>query len=128
MCKCDALHMMADTDCFPAAMLTTAHTHRATRTATDWAQVLYMQAAVSCICSCLRQRVAVQAIKEDYEVVICDTSGRLHTNIQLMDELAKCRKSIGKRMSQAPQETLLVLDGTTGIKQNRSLSSLAGMC
>ena len=76
----------------------------------------------------LRQRVAVQAIKEDYEVVICDTSGRLHTNIQLMDELAKCRKSIGKRMSQAPQETLLVLDGTTGIKQTRILSSLASMC
>lgn len=56
----------------------------------------------------------VQAIQEDYEVVVCDTSGRLHTNAQLMDELAKCKRAIGKRLSGAPHETLLVLDGTTG--------------
>lgn len=57
---------------------------------------------------------AVQAIKQGFEVVLCDTSGRLHTNTQLMEELAKCRRAIGKRLPQAPQETLLVLDGTTG--------------
>ena len=56
----------------------------------------------------------VQAIQEDYEVVVCDTSGRLHTNAQLMDELAKCKRAIGKRLAGAPHETLLVLDGTTG--------------
>lgn len=65
--------------------------------------------------------VVMQAIKEDYEVVICDTSGRLHTNTQLMDELAKCKRAIGKRMSQAPQEVLLVLDGTTGMQQGKLL-------
>ena len=58
--------------------------------------------------------VHVQAIQEKYEVVVCDTSGRLHTNAQLMDELAKCKRAIGKRLAGAPHETLLVLDGTTG--------------
>ena len=56
----------------------------------------------------------VQAIKEGYEVVICDTSGRLHTNYGLMEELAKCRRALNKRLAKAPHETLLVLDGTTG--------------
>ena len=56
----------------------------------------------------------MQAIKEEYEVVVCDTSGRLHTNAGLMEELAKCKRAIGKRLAGAPHETLLVLDGTTG--------------
>ena len=54
-------------------------------------------------------------MKEEYEVVICDTSGRLHTNVKLMDELAKCKRAVGKRLTKAPHETLLVLDGTTGV-------------
>lgn len=58
--------------------------------------------------------VHMQAIKEEYEIVVCDTSGRLHTNAQLMEELAKCKRAIGKRLPGAPHETLLVLDGTTG--------------
>lgn len=56
-----------------------------------------------------------RAIKEEYEVVVCDTSGRLHTNASLMEELAKCKRAIGKRLANAPHETLLVLDGTTGL-------------
>ena len=55
-----------------------------------------------------------QATKEDIDVVICDTSGRLHTNVGLMEELAKCRRSITKRLEGAPHEPLLILDGTTG--------------
>jgi fused signal recognition particle receptor len=51
----------------------------------------------------------------DVDVVLADTSGRLHTNCDLMDELVGVKKSIGKRMSNAPHETLLVLDGTTGL-------------
>jgi hypothetical protein len=47
-------------------------------------------------------------------VVLCDTSGRLHTNLRLMEELAKCRQSLEKCLPGAPHETLLVLDGTTG--------------
>ncbi len=48
------------------------------------------------------------------DVVLCDTSGRLHTNDRLMEELAKCKRSVGKRLPGAPHEILLVLDGTTG--------------
>ena len=57
-------------------------------------------------------------------MVVCDTSGRLHTNAQLMDELAKCKRAIGKRLSGAPHETLLVLDGTTG----HSLATSSSLC
>lgn len=49
------------------------------------------------------------------DIVLCDTSGRLHTNADLMEELAKCKRSVGKAQNGAPQETLLVLDGTTGL-------------
>lgn len=48
------------------------------------------------------------------DLVVCDTSGRLHTNVGLMEELAKCRRSLAKKLPGAPHETLLVLDGTTG--------------
>ena len=47
-------------------------------------------------------------------MVICNTSGRLHTNAGLIEELAKCKRAIGKRLPGAPHEVLLVLDGTTG--------------
>lgn len=56
-----------------------------------------------------------KAQNESMDIVICDSSGRLHTNIRLMEELAKCRRSIYKRHPGAPHETLLVLDGTTGL-------------
>ncbi|KAK3250432.1 hypothetical protein CYMTET_40188, partial [Cymbomonas tetramitiformis] len=49
------------------------------------------------------------------DILIADTSGRLHTNSGLMDELAKCKLSMGKAMENAPHEVLLVLDGTTGL-------------
>ena len=55
------------------------------------------------------------AIEKGIDLVLCDTSGRLHTNWGLMEELAKCKKSIGKCLDGAPHETLLVLDGTTGM-------------
>ena len=48
------------------------------------------------------------------DVVICDTAGRLHTHGNLMEELAKVRRVIGKRIADAPQETLIVIDATTG--------------
>ena len=53
-------------------------------------------------------------MKQDLDLVVCDTSGRLHTNARLMEELAKCRRSLGKRLPGAPHQSLLVLDGTTG--------------
>ena len=47
-------------------------------------------------------------------MVIVDTAGRLHTQTNLMEELAKVRRVIAKRLDGAPHETLLVLDATTG--------------
>jgi fused signal recognition particle receptor len=54
------------------------------------------------------------AKKEKYDVVLCDTAGRLQTKINLMSELSKMKRVIGKTLPDAPQETLLVIDATTG--------------
>ena len=48
------------------------------------------------------------------DVVICDTAGRLHTQVNLMEELAKVQRVIRKQIPEAPHETLLVIDATTG--------------
>ncbi len=50
----------------------------------------------------------------DYDVIIIDTAGRLHTKVNLMEELKKIKRVIGKKMEGAPHEVLLVLDATTG--------------
>lgn len=58
---------------------------------------------------------AVQhAVKEGYDMVIIDTAGRLHTKVNLMNELSKIRRSIDKALPGAPHDVLLVLDATTG--------------
>jgi fused signal recognition particle receptor len=49
-----------------------------------------------------------------HDVVICDTAGRLHTQQHLMDELRKVRKVIAGQVRDAPHETLLTIDATTG--------------
>ena len=48
------------------------------------------------------------------DIVLCDTAGRLHTAYALMEELQACKAAIGKAIPGQPDETLLVLDGTTG--------------
>src|SRR5436190_1768998 len=48
------------------------------------------------------------------DVVIVDTAGRLHTQTNLMEELAKVRRVIESKLDGAPHETLLVVDATTG--------------
>jgi fused signal recognition particle receptor len=58
---------------------------------------------------------AVQAAKaRGADVVLVDTAGRLHTNVNLMEELKKVRRSLAKACDGAPHDTLLVLDSTTG--------------
>jgi fused signal recognition particle receptor len=58
---------------------------------------------------------AVQKAKEiGADVVLADTAGRLHTKTNLMDELKKIAKTLGKALDGAPHETLLVLDATNG--------------
>lgn len=54
------------------------------------------------------------AKKEHYDVVLCDTAGRLQTKVNLMNELSKMKRVIQKTFPNAPQETLLVIDATTG--------------
>jgi len=54
------------------------------------------------------------AIDHKCQMAIIDTAGRLHTKLNLMNELGKIKRSISKRMEGAPHEVLLVLDATTG--------------
>jgi fused signal recognition particle receptor len=64
------------------------------------------------------------------DVVIVDTAGRLHTQRNLMDELAKVRRVIAGRLEGAPHETLLVVDATTGqngLQQARLFGEAAGV-
>ena len=64
------------------------------------------------------------------DVVIVDTAGRLHTQSNLMAELAKVRRVIERRLAGAPHETLLVIDATTGqnaIPQASLFSVTAGV-
>jgi fused signal recognition particle receptor len=53
-------------------------------------------------------------IKEGYDLIIIDTAGRLHTKINLMNELGKIRRSVEKALPGAPHDVVLVLDATTG--------------
>ncbi|MDD3429249.1 MAG: signal recognition particle-docking protein FtsY [Oscillospiraceae bacterium] len=54
------------------------------------------------------------ATAKGYDIVICDTAGRLHNKKHLMDELAKISRSVTKANADASVETMLVLDATTG--------------
>jgi fused signal recognition particle receptor len=58
---------------------------------------------------------AIEAARaRGHDVVIADTAGRLHTQVPLMEELAKVRRVIEKQIPDAPHETLLIVDATTG--------------
>lgn len=54
------------------------------------------------------------AMARDVDVVLVDTAGRLHTRVNLMEELKKIKRAISKKLPDAPHETLIVLDATTG--------------
>jgi len=54
------------------------------------------------------------AVSRNMDVVIIDTAGRLHNKINLMNELTKIKKVMGKVVEGAPHEILLILDGSTG--------------
>jgi fused signal recognition particle receptor len=64
------------------------------------------------------------------DVVIVDTAGRLHTQANLMEELAKVRRVIAQKLEGAPHETLLVVDATTGqngVQQARLFGDAVGV-
>lgn len=78
--------------------------------------------------------VLSQAVKkgkeERFDIVLCDTSGRLHTNYSLMEELIACKRAVSKVVPAAPNEILLVLDGTTGsnmLPQAREFNEVVGI-
>ena len=55
-----------------------------------------------------------KSLDENFDVVLIDTAGRLQNKVNLMKELEKINKVIGKQIEGAPHETLLVIDATTG--------------
>jgi fused signal recognition particle receptor len=55
-----------------------------------------------------------EGLRVHADVIIIDTAGRLHTKVNLMQELAKIKRTIQKLIPEAPHEILLVLDGSTG--------------
>ena len=70
------------------------------------------------------------AIARNVDIVIADTAGRLHTKVNLMDELAKVRRIIDKRLPGATPETFFVLDATTGqngLSQARAFHETVGL-
>ncbi len=54
------------------------------------------------------------ALKEGYDLVLLDTAGRLHTKVNLMEELRKIKRVLDKKHSGAPHKSVLVIDATTG--------------
>ena len=71
-----------------------------------------------------------KAKNEGYDVVLIDTAGRLQNKVNLMNELDKMNKVIGKIIDGAPHETLLVIDATTGqngISQAKSFKEITNI-
>ena len=72
----------------------------------------------------------VKAKEENVDIVFVDTAGRLQNKVNLMNELEKINKVIGKHVPNAPHETLLVIDATTGqngISQAQSFKSITNI-
>jgi len=70
------------------------------------------------------------AIKEEVDVLIADTSGRLHTNVNLMTELTKIKGVFDKKMPNKPMEVLMVVDSTQGqnvLAQARGFNKAVGI-
>jgi fused signal recognition particle receptor len=74
---------------------------------------------------------AVEAAKRDgVDVLLVDTAGRLHTKVNLMAELDKVRRVIGRQLPGAPHEVLLTIDATTGqngLRQAKMFNEVAGV-
>lgn len=72
----------------------------------------------------------VKAKEENFDVVLIDTAGRLQNKVNLMKELEKINKVLGKLIPNAPHETLLVIDATTGqngISQAKSFQEITNI-
>ena len=72
----------------------------------------------------------VKGKEENYDVIMIDTAGRLQNKVNLMKELEKINKVIGREIPDAPHETLLVIDATTGqngISQAKSFKEITNI-
>jgi len=70
------------------------------------------------------------AAKREIDFLLCDTAGRQHTKANLMAELHKIKRTLGKLDADTPQETLLVVDGSTGsnaLSQAREFNNALGL-
>jgi fused signal recognition particle receptor len=70
------------------------------------------------------------AVARDADILIVDTAGRMHTKVNLMEEMKKIRRVIGREIPGAPHETLLVVDAATGqnaVSQARLFKEAAGV-
>jgi len=70
------------------------------------------------------------AVAKNYDVVIIDTAGRLHTKVNLMEELSKIRRVIQKQLPEGPHDVFLVIDATTGqngLVQAKEFSAAIGV-
>lgn len=70
------------------------------------------------------------ALARGTDVVLIDTAGRLHTKVNLMEELKKIKRTVTKKIPDAPHEILLVLDATTGqnaVKQAQDFNKAMGV-
>jgi fused signal recognition particle receptor len=70
------------------------------------------------------------ATKQSAQFLICDTAGRMHTKTNLMAELQKVKRTLGKQDPDSPHEILLVVDATTGsnaLSQAREFQSAIGL-
>lgn len=71
---------------------------------------------------------AEKALSKDFDVLIVDTAGRLHSNKNLMSELGKINRVLGNKIAGAPHEVLLVIDATTGqnaVQQAEAFNAVA---
>lgn len=70
------------------------------------------------------------AVRQGADFLLCDTAGRLHTKHNLMQELAKVKRVLGRQDASSPHEALIVLDATTGsnaLEQARQFKEAAGL-
>ncbi len=70
------------------------------------------------------------AASRKIDFLLCDTAGRMHTKANLMAELQKVKRTLGKQDPEAPHETLLVVDATTGgnaLSQAREFQNALGL-
>lgn len=71
-----------------------------------------------------------KAVKENYDFVFIDTAGRLQNKVNLMNELEKINRVIARQIPEAPHETLLIIDATTGqngISQAKSFKEITNI-